>query len=153
MKWITYQPAQIERLACSRIIKRFIDQKAALLFVPTEKELRQTIASGAIPYAIPGVDLSEESEISFVDSLLNYCHLRNRVLLQLTSLVRGSKIDWTDLVAQQAGTWPLFGWLTTTDARDKHIILKDSFEIFDALFKWGQLVSEDKAMEDPKIKN
>jgi hypothetical protein len=57
------------------------------------------------------------------------------------------------LVAQQAGTWPLFGWLTTTDARDKHIILKDSFEVFDALFKWGQLVSEDKAMEDPKIKN
>jgi hypothetical protein len=57
------------------------------------------------------------------------------------------------LVAQQAGTWPLFSCLTTTGARDKHIILKDSFEVFDVLFKWGQLVSEDKAMEDPKIKN
>lgn len=37
MKWITREPAKVDRIACPWLIKRFVDKDAEILFVPAHK--------------------------------------------------------------------------------------------------------------------
>ena len=50
MKWITRERPQIDRIACPWLIVRFIDDAPEFLFVPSDKVLSETAATGAIRY-------------------------------------------------------------------------------------------------------
>jgi hypothetical protein len=49
MKWVTRERPKIDRIACSRLIAKFIDQEAEFLYVPVKEVLRVTDETGAIP--------------------------------------------------------------------------------------------------------
>ncbi len=51
MKWITRKNANVDRVACPWLIRRFIDKEAEFLFVPTEEVSAVAEREGAIPYA------------------------------------------------------------------------------------------------------
>lgn len=62
MKWITRERPKIDRIACPRLIARFIDREPEFLFVPKGDVLQVAAETGAIPFDIPGVELSHEGE-------------------------------------------------------------------------------------------
>jgi hypothetical protein len=37
MKWVTREPAKVDRIACPWLIKRFVDKDAEILFVPAHR--------------------------------------------------------------------------------------------------------------------
>jgi len=58
MKWVTRERPVIDRIACPWLIARFIDKQPEFLFVPPDQVSRVAAETGAIPYDVPGVELT-----------------------------------------------------------------------------------------------
>ena len=82
MKWITRERPKIDRIACPWLISRFIDADAEFLFVPSGDVLRLADEEDAIPYDIPGVELSHVGELCSFDAFLaRYGLLRHGMVM------------------------------------------------------------------------
>ncbi len=62
MEWVTRERPKIDRIACPWLILRFIDSQAQFRYVPADEVLRVATQTGAIPYDIPGVELTHVGE-------------------------------------------------------------------------------------------
>jgi hypothetical protein len=58
MKWVTRERPKIDRIACPWLITRFIDKEPEFLFVPAPRVLATAVETGAVPYDVPGVELT-----------------------------------------------------------------------------------------------
>ena len=70
MKWVTRERPKIDRIACPWLIARFVDQAPEFLYVPADRVLSVAAAQKAIPYDIPGVELSHAGEFCSFDAFL-----------------------------------------------------------------------------------
>ena len=83
MKWVTRERPKIDRIACPWLIARFIDKAPEFLFVPSQDVLSSAEKTGAIPYDIPGVEMSHVGEYCSLDAFLNKYHLTDPGLAML----------------------------------------------------------------------
>jgi hypothetical protein len=84
MKWVTWENVGVDRMACTWLIKKFIDSDAEFLFVPTgEKPLPE----GAEPFDIPGVRLSHRRGHCSFHTMLREFHLKNPILERIARIV------------------------------------------------------------------
>src|SRR5689334_25440319 len=96
MKWITREHVKVDRVACPWLIKKFVDQTAEFLFVPTEKVMDEAKRLGATPYDIKGVELGHHGqECSFEEILKKYDLTNNSALVLLGKIVNGADTDNT----------------------------------------------------------
>jgi len=107
MKWITRKCPKIDRIACPWLIASFIDPPAEFLYVPVGDVLCVAEDTGAIPYDIPGVELSHLGELCSFDALLAKYSLDDPALKQLATIVRGADTSRLDLTPQSAGLYAL----------------------------------------------
>ncbi len=135
MKWITRERPKIDRIACPWLIARFIDQEAEFLYVPSGNVLKIAAESGAIPYDIPGVELSHEGELCSFDAFLKKYALNDPALQQLAVIVRGADTSRLDLTPQSAGLYALSLGLSQNFA-DDHEMLTHGLVMYDALYAW-----------------
>lgn len=135
MKWITRERPKIDRIACPWLITRFIDQDAEYLYVPSGDVLTIASETGAIPYDIPGVELSHEGDLCSFDAFLKKYALDDRALQQLAVIVRGADTSRLDLTPQSAGLFALSLGLSQNFA-DDHEMLKHGLVMYDALYAW-----------------
>ena len=103
MKWITREHPKIDRIACPWLIARFIDDTPEFLFVPASDVLSRATQTGAIPYDIPGVELSHVGERCSFDAFLKKYQLTDPALQQLAVIVRGADTARLELSPQAAG--------------------------------------------------
>src|SRR5215469_18589520 len=54
MKWVTREDANVDRIACPWLIRRFIDPDAEFLYVPRDEVLETAQNEGAHSYDAPG---------------------------------------------------------------------------------------------------
>ncbi|MEY2952582.1 MAG: hypothetical protein RLZZ401_669, partial [Pseudomonadota bacterium] len=80
MKWITRERPKIDRIACPWLIERFIDKEAEFLYVPAGDVLRLASESGAVPYDIPGVEMSHVGDLCSFDAFLSKYRLEDPAL-------------------------------------------------------------------------
>ncbi|MBI1929309.1 chromate resistance protein [Candidatus Poribacteria bacterium] len=71
MKWVTRENANVDRIACPWLIKRFIDKEAEFLFVPRDKVLK-TIAFG-FALTVKDDHRKIELETPMYDGLYEWC--------------------------------------------------------------------------------
>lgn len=135
MKWITRERPKIDRIACPWLITRFIDRKAEFLYVPAADVLRIATETGAIPYDIPGVELSHEGDLCSFDAFLKKYGLTDSALHQLGVIVRGADTSRLDLTPQSAGLYALSLGLSSNFA-DDHEMLRHGMVMYDALYAW-----------------
>ena len=107
MKWITRERPKIDRIACPWLVARFIDQEPEFLYVPSGEVLSVAGETGAIPYDIPGVELTHEGELCSFDAFLKKYQLDDPALQQLALIVRGADTSRLDLTPQSAGLYAL----------------------------------------------
>jgi len=103
MKWITRERPKIDRIACPWLIARFVDPEPEFLFVPAGDVVRIAAEASAVPYDIPGVELSHVGELCSFDAFLSKYHLVDPALAQLAVIVRGADTARLDLAPQAAG--------------------------------------------------
>src|SRR5687767_8045112 len=70
MKWITRERPKIDRIACPWLIKRFVDPDAEFLYVPPQRVLEEAARLEAIPYDVPGVELTHDGPLCSFDAIL-----------------------------------------------------------------------------------
>lgn len=135
MRWITRERPKIDRIACPWLVTRFIDAAPEFLFVPAGEVLEHTQSSAAIPYDIPGVELSHEGEMCSFDAFLGKYHLDDPALQRLALIVRGADTGRPDLAPQCAGLLAISLGLSRTFP-DDHEMLRVGLIVYDALYAW-----------------
>lgn len=137
MKWVTRERPKIDRIACPWLILRFIDDAPEFLFVPSERVLAVASETDAVPYDIPGVELSHEGELCSFDAFLRKYRLDDPALRQLAVIIRGADTGRPDLTPQSAGLLAISLGLSRNFA-DDHEMLRHGLVMYDALYSWAR---------------
>ena len=135
MKWVTRERPKIDRIACPWLISRFIDKEPEFLYVPAPEVLTVAQQTGAVPYDIPGVEMSHVGELCSFDAFLSKYALTDPALRQLAAIVRGADTSQLDLTPQSAGLYALSLGLSKLYA-DDHEMLGHGMVMYDALYAW-----------------
>ncbi|MBA3612805.1 MAG: chromate resistance protein [Nitrospirales bacterium] len=150
MKWITRERPKIDRIACPWLITRFIDKEPEFLYVPAADVLRMAEETGAIPYDIPGVELSHDGELCSFDAFLKKHGLDDPALLHLAVIVRGADTSKLDLTPQSAGLYALSLGLSK-NFTDDHEMLRQGLVMYDALYAWCKSCQSEAHNWPPKM--
>jgi len=135
MKWVTRERPKIDRIACPWLIARFIDTAPEFLYVPAAQVLAVVAETGAVPYDIPGVEMSHVGDLCSFDAFLGKHRLAQPALQQLALIVRGADTSRLDLTPQSAGLYAISLGLSKTFA-DDHEMLRHGMVMYDALYAW-----------------
>jgi hypothetical protein len=154
MKWVTRERPKIDRIACPWLIARFIDEAPEFLYVPSAEVLRVAEQKGAVPYDIPGVEMSHEGELCSFDTFLKKYELTtDAALVQLAAIVRGADTSRLDLTPQSPGLYALSLGLSEI-FRDDHRMLEHGMVMYDALYAWCKSCQAETHQWPPKgVKN
>ena len=137
MKWVTRERPKIDRIACPWLIARFIDKEPEFLYVPSNRVTSVAAETGAIPYDIPGVELSHVGERCSFDAFLAKYALADPALQQIATIVRGADTSRLDLTPQSGGLYAISLGLSALFA-DDHEMLKHGMVMYDALYAWAR---------------
>jgi hypothetical protein len=135
MKWVTRERPNIDRIACPWLIARFIDTAPEFLYVPAAQVLAVAAETGAMPYDIPGVEMTHVGELCSFDAFIAKHGLTQPALQQLALIVRGADTSRLDLTPQSAGLYAISLGLSKTFA-DDHEMLAHGMVMYDALYAW-----------------
>jgi hypothetical protein len=135
MKWVTRERPKIDRIACPWLIAKFIDKEPEFLYVPAREVTTVAKETGAIPYDIPGVEMSHVGDHCSFDAFMKKYDLTDPALLQLAVIVRGADTSRLDLAPQSAGLYALSLGLSAIFS-DDHEMLKHGMVMYDALYAW-----------------
>jgi hypothetical protein len=135
MKWVTRERPKIDRIACPWLILRFIETGAEFLYVPADQVLAIARKTGAIPYDIPGVELSHVGEQCSFDAFLARYRLTDPALQRLAVIVRGADTSRLELAPQCAGLYAISLGLSASFP-DDHEMLSHGLVVYDALYAW-----------------
>ena len=150
MKWITRERPKIDRIACPWLIARFIDTEPEFLYVPAGEVMAQAEHGGAIPYDVPGVELSHVGELCSFDAFLARDALDEPALQQLAEIVRGADTSRLELTPQSAGLYALSLGLSHNFS-DDHDMLKHGMVMYDALYAWCRACQAETHNWPPKM--
>jgi len=149
MKWITRERPKIDRIACPWLITRFIDRQPEFLFVPPDQVIPRSQDTGAIPYDVPGVELSHDGPLCSFDALVKKYALGDPHLLELAVIVRGADTARLDLAPQCAGLLAISLGLSH-NFPDDHEMLRYGMVVYDALYAWLKHVRDEKHDWNPQ---
>ena len=135
MKWVTRERPKIDRIACPWLIARFIEATPEFLYVPAEQVLTVAKETGAIPYDVPGVELSHVGDRCSFDTFLTKYRLNDPALQALALIVRGADTSRLDLSPQSPGLYAISLGLSDI-FKDDHEMLHHGMIVYDALFAW-----------------
>ena len=139
MKWVTRSHVHVDRVACPWLIKRFVDNEAEFLFVPSSQVKRVATETGATPFDAQDVELGHhESRCSFESIVLKY-ELKDPALQRLAKIVHSADVT-TDIdkdpIARGLEAIAVGYSLRYPDDEEN---LDYQFEVYDALYAWCRL--------------
>jgi hypothetical protein len=128
----------MDRAASAWLILRFVDKDAEFEFVPTKGALDLVQGKRAIPFVIPGAELSrKEGKVTF-DAILEKYGLTDPALHKLALIVREADIGGDASVSPEApGLRAILHGFFLLERPDSDT-LKLELPIFDALYRFCQ---------------
>ncbi|MGQ0533560.1 MAG: chromate resistance protein ChrB domain-containing protein [Caulobacteraceae bacterium] len=135
-RWVTRERPKIDRIACPWLIRRFVDPRAELLYVPTAQVFKTAEREGAVAYDIPGAPFSHVGEQCSFDAFIHKFDLRDPALAVVAEIVRGADTDAHHLAPEAAGLHAISLGLSLNYA-DDHAMLEQGMVIYDALYAWA----------------
>jgi len=148
MKWITRERPKIDRLACPWLIKRFIDEKAEIYYVPFDQVLKQAKKIDAVPFDIPDVEHTHYGKECTFDYFIKKYKIKDKAVLAMAPIVRGADTDHHELAAQAGGLWAISAGLSYNIVNDQDL-LEQGMILYDALYSWAKHLQKEKHTEQP----
>ena len=138
MKWITRENANVDRIACPWLIRRFIDKDAVFLFVPKEQVMSAAKQEGATPYDVPGVELGHvDGRCSFESIMLKYGLMDDSALVEMAKIVHAADVsDDVGTSPQGAGLKAIAHGFAILHGLDDHKKIELETPMYDALYTW-----------------
>jgi hypothetical protein len=148
MKWITRERPKIDRIACPWLIKRFVDQEAEFLYVPSTDVIRIAKEKNAIPYDVPGVELTHDGPLCSFDAFIKKYRLEDPALKHLAEIVRAADTDTLENSAQAPGLLAITLGLSK-NISDDHEMLKVGLLVYEALYSWARSLKGERHGWEP----
>lgn len=139
MKWVTRKNANVDRIACPWLIRRFVDRDAQFLYVAAEDVGAVAQREGAIPYDVKGVELGHvDGRCSFESIMVKY-RLSDPALERLAKIVHGADVAADiDIVPEAAGLRAIAHGFALAHGERDHEKLELETPMYDALYAWCQ---------------
>jgi hypothetical protein len=139
VKWITRKNANVDRVACPWLIKKFIDRDPEFLYVPTEEVMAVAEREGAIPYDIKGVELGHvDGRCSFESIIVKY-DLKDPALDRLAQIVHGADVSAdVNNCPEAAGLYAIAHGFALVHGDDDRRKIELETPMYDALYAWCQ---------------
>ena len=150
MKWVTRERPKIDRLACPWLILRFIDADAEIHYVLPSRVLTVAKDEGAIPFDVPGVELTHSGPLCSFDAFLEKYHLEDAALARPAEIVRAADTDTLDRSAQAPGLLAISLGLGA-NITDDQALLRTALPLYDALYTWCRSLGGERHRWHPHI--
>jgi hypothetical protein len=139
MKWITRANANVDRIACPWLIKRFVDPQAEFVFVAADQVMATAEREQAIPYDVPNVELGHvDGRCSFESIILKY-HLTDPALKRLARIVHGADVAADiRITPESAGLQAIARGFALLHGEADHEKIRLESPMYDALYAWCQ---------------
>lgn len=139
MKWVTRKNANVDRVACPWLIRRFVDQDAEFLYVPAEDVTAVAEQEGAIPYDVKDVELGHVNGRCSFESIMVKYGLNDAALDRLARIVHGADIAADiDVVPEARGLYAIAHGFALVHGDDDHEKIRVETPMYDALYAWCQ---------------
>lgn len=135
MKWITRERPKIDRIACPWLIRKFVDPKAEFLYVPKDEVLKTAAERDAIPYDVPGVELTHDGPNCSFDAIIKKYNIKDPGVLQLSEIVRAADTNTLERSPEAPGLLAITKGLSA-NFQDDQEMLKIGMIVYDALYAW-----------------
>lgn len=133
--WVTRARPKVDRIACPWLIRRFIDPRAAFLFVPTSEVAGVAREYSATPFDLDGVFWSHRGENCTFDLMIEEFGLTTEPLLRLATIVRAADTGRLELAPQAAGLLAASLGLSRMYTDDL-AQLEAGLSLYDAFYRW-----------------
>ena len=139
MKWVTRKNANVDRIACPWLIRRFVDEDPEFLYVPADEVAAVAEREGAIPYDVQGVELGHvDGRCSFESIVVKY-RLDDPGLALLARIVHGADVAADiDIVPEAAGLYAIAHGFALVHGDGDHEKIRLETPMYDALYAWCQ---------------
>jgi hypothetical protein len=139
MKWVTRKNANVDRVACPWLIRRFVDADAEFLYVPAEEVIAVAERESAIPYDVPDVELGHvDGRCSFESIMVKY-DLTDPGLKRLAAIVHGADVAADiDIVPEARGLKAVAYGFALVHGDQDHEKIRLETPMYDALYAWCQ---------------
>jgi hypothetical protein len=140
MKWVTRENANVDRIACPWLIRRFIDQEAEFLFVPRDQVLEVAEREGAHSYDAPGGEYTHRNGKCSFDVLIEEFDLAgDAALVRLARIVHAADVsEDRDTSPEGAGLYAIAHGFALLHGTEDHRKIKLETPMYDALYAWCQ---------------
>jgi len=138
MRWVTRSHAQVDRIACPWLIRKFVDSEAEFTFVASSIVLEMAEKLDAIPFDVEGAELGHRGEKCTFDAIIERYQLKDPALLEMAKIVRGADTPARDLTPESPGLLAIaqgFRTITTNDFENMEL----QFPVYDALYAYCRL--------------
>ena len=138
MKWVTRENANVDRVACPWLIRRFIDPGAQFLFVARNQVLAVAEREGAHSFDAPGAEYTHRDGLCSFEVLMDAFGLGEDVALaRLASIVHAADVS-EDLgtSAEGPGLAAIAHGFAIVHGTDDHRKVELEAPMYDALYAW-----------------
>ena len=140
MKWVTRENANVDRIACPWLIRRFIDPYGEFLFVPRDQVLAVAEREGGHSYDAEGAEYTHrDGKCSFEVLLEDFRVTGDPALDRLAEIVHAADVsEDRDTSPEGAGLYAIaHGFALLHGTEDQRKIRLES-PMYDALYAWCQ---------------
>ena len=135
MKWVTRERPKTDRIACPWPVRKFIDPKAEILYVPAEEVLEVARREGAHSFDAPGAKYHHRGQKCTFEVLLEEFQLGgDAALVLLARIIHGADIRGDeDMTPQSPGLRAIAEGFIDVEPDDRKLLEVGS-RIYDALY-------------------
>ncbi len=139
MKWVTRKNANVDRIACPWLIRKFVDKDAVFIYVPTEEVMVVADREKAVPYDVKDVELGHiDGRCSFESIMVKY-NLADPALQKLAKIVHGADVAADiNIVPEAAGLKAIAHGFALVHGDNDHEKIRLETPLYEALYAWCQ---------------
>ena len=139
MKWVTRKNANVDRVACPWLIRRFVDRDAEFIYVHADQVAAVAEREQAIPYDVKDVELGHvDGRCSFESIMVKY-RQTDAALARLARIVHGADVAADiDIVPEARGLKAIAYGFAIVHGDDDHEKIRLETPMYDALYAWCQ---------------
>lgn len=140
MKWVTRENANVDRIACPWLIRRFIDQDAEFLYVSRDQVLATAEKEGARSYDAPGATYTHrEGKCSFDVLVEEFGLTGDAALVRLAEIVHAADVSEDRNTSPEGpGLYAIAHGFALVHGNADHAKLELETPMYDALYAWCQ---------------
>ena len=140
MKWVTRENANVDRIACPWLIKRFIDPDAEFLFVGRDEVLDVAEREGGHSYDAPGARYTHRDGKCSFDVLVEEFGLESDpALVRLARIIHAADVsEDIDSSPEGRGLSAIAHGFALLHGTEDHRKIELETPMYDALYAWCQ---------------